>query len=63
IEAKHKKEYKEPRVLLISVLLEFLQDDEDLLQLTLDYLKKTTSLGKFKAVYLILDGKHCVKIH
>ena len=63
IEAKHKKEYKEPRVLLISVLLEFLQDDEDLLQLTLDYLKKATSLGNFKAMYLILDGKRCVKVH
>lgn len=63
INDKHTKKYDEPRVLLVCILFEFLQDDNELLASALNYVKKKTDIGNFKSIYLVVDGKHCIKIH
>ncbi|WP_368195659.1 hypothetical protein [Aeromonas sp. R2-2] len=63
INYKHQKRYDEPRVLLVCILFEFLQDDNELLDSALKYVKENTNIGNFKSIYLVIDGKICIKLH
>ncbi|HEA17709.1 MAG TPA: hypothetical protein ENH88_14965 [Pseudoalteromonas prydzensis] len=63
INAKHDKEYSEPRVLLIGALFEFFNNDELILAKSIQYVKENTILGIFSSIYIIVDSKRCIKIH
>lgn len=63
INAKHDKNYPEPRVLLVGILSEFMVENPDIISLSISHIKNSTSKGEFSSIYLVLDGRSCIKIH
>jgi len=63
IEKKHKKQYPESRVLLVVVLAEFAYENEFVLNEWLLKIKKETTLGNFKEIWLVVDAEKLYRIH
>ena len=63
IEKKHRKKYPEPRILLVVVLAEFAYNSQFVLDEWLLEVRKKTTLGNFKEIWLVIDAKKLYRIH
>ncbi|MCG3669079.1 hypothetical protein L5F33_02290 [Aliarcobacter butzleri] len=63
IEKKHKKNYKDNRILLVMVLFELAYFEENIIKYWINTLKKRTEKGDFREIILVINENNFFKIH